>query len=166
MFRTKSLSRCGCGAQTRPCQLYFTSSLAISMHCGQNWWQGPHTRTHTDRAGIKRQESSEKCGPPHKMKRDVPLWSSEPARPAGAFNKANKVIKWVQRKTGLAMWGNMEDTWGWLNSSCSVGNEKTSKQWDKVLLSEPLGKKQHKRSKGHDYEAFTSFVKKVERPFQ
>ncbi|KAL1253974.1 hypothetical protein QQF64_016203 [Cirrhinus molitorella] len=87
MFRTKSLSRCGHRAQTRPCQLYFTSSLAISTHCGQNCWQRPHTRSHT---GIKRQDSSEKCGPPHKMKRDVPLWSSKLVGPAGAFNKSKQ----------------------------------------------------------------------------
>lgn len=100
MFRKKSLSRCGCGAQTRPCQLYFTSSLAISTYCSQNCWQGPHTRTHTDRAGIKRQESSKKCGAPQKMKRDVSLWSSKPVRPAGTFNKSKQGHKVGAEKNG------------------------------------------------------------------
>lgn len=66
----------------------YTSHLHWPLACTAAKSVGrDHTRTHT---GIKRQKSNEKCGPPHKMKRDVPLWSSEPVRPAGALNKSKQ----------------------------------------------------------------------------
>lgn len=75
----------------KPDPVSYTSHLHWPLaHAAAKTVGRDHTHTHTERVGIKRQESREKRGPPHKMKRDVPLWSSEPVRPAGAFNKSKQ----------------------------------------------------------------------------